>query len=178
VLSVGRLEQEKNPLLLAEIIALLCAADPRWRLLVCGEGPLEDDLRRRLSELGVADRVDLLGYVPHDQGLREIYRSSHALLHVSWTEGLPQVLFEAFAARLPVVATAVGGVPAAAGDAALLVEPGDAHQPVAALTRVAGEPELRRRLTEAGAQRVASHTLEAEAGRVARFLAARANVAG
>jgi glycosyltransferase involved in cell wall biosynthesis len=178
VLSVGRLEQEKNPLLLAEIIALLCASDPRWRMLVCGEGPLEGDLRRRLSELGVADRVELLGYVPHDRGLREIYRSSHALLHVSWTEGLPQVLFEAFAARLPVVATAVGGVPAAAGDAALLVEPGDAHQPVAALARVAAEPDLRRRLTDAGAQRVASRTLEAEASRVACFLAARANVNG
>jgi glycosyltransferase involved in cell wall biosynthesis len=173
VLSVGRLEEEKNPLLLAEIMAELRAADPRWRMLVCGEGPLTDELRRRLSELGVADHVELLGYVPHDRGLREIYRSSHALLHVSWTEGLPQVLFEAFAARLPVVATAVGGVPAAAGDAALLVEPGDAHQPVAALVRVAAEPELRRRLTEAGAQRVATRTLEAEAARVASFLGAR-----
>ncbi|MGH2895158.1 MAG: glycosyltransferase family 4 protein, partial [Solirubrobacteraceae bacterium] len=175
VLSVGRLEEEKNPLLLAEIMAGLRASDPRWRMLVCGEGPLESELRRRLSELGVADHVDLLGYVPHDRGLREIYRSSHALLHVSWTEGLPQVLFEAFAARLPVVATAVGGVAAAAGEAALLVEPGDARQPVAALARVAAEPDLRRRLTEAGAQRVASRTLEAEAARVARFLDTRAD---
>ncbi|MGZ4192251.1 MAG: glycosyltransferase [Solirubrobacteraceae bacterium] len=178
VLSVGRLEQEKNPLLLAEVIALLHAADPRWRMLVCGEGPLERNLRRRLEELGVADRVELLGYVPHDGGLRDIYRSSHALLHVSWTEGLPQVLFEAFAARLPVVATAVGGVPDAAGDAALLIEPGDAGAAAAALARVAGEPDLRRRITEAGAARVAARTLDAEAGRVASFLGAGADRAG
>ena len=45
---------------------------------------------------------------------------------MSWTEGLPQVLFEAFAAGTPVVATAVGGVPEAVGDAALLIPPGDA----------------------------------------------------
>ena len=178
VLSVGRLEEEKNPLLLAEIMALLRAADPRWRMLVCGEGPLEGDLRRRLAELGVGDGVELLGYVPHDRGLRELYRSSHALLHVSWTEGLPQVLFEAFAARLPVVATAVGGVPDAAGDAALLIEPGDPGQAATALARVAADPELRRRITGAGAARVASRTLDAEAGRVAAFLGAGTDRAG
>jgi glycosyltransferase involved in cell wall biosynthesis len=167
---VGRLEEEKNPLLLADIIAALRAADPRWQLVVCGQGPLEDALRRRLAALGVSDRVQLRGYVPHDRGLRDIYRSSHALLHVSWTEGLPQVLFEAFAARLPVVATAVGGVPAAAGDAALLIEPGDAAAAAAALGRLAGDAALRERLVAAGVARVSTHTLEAEAARVAEFL--------
>jgi glycosyltransferase involved in cell wall biosynthesis len=171
VLSVGRLEEEKNPLLLADIIAALTAADRRWRLVICGQGPLEDALRRRLAELGVSDRVELLGYVPHDRGLRDVYRSSHALLHVSWTEGLPQVLFEAFAARLPVVATAVGGVPAAAGDAALLIEPGDAGAAEAALRRLAGDAALRERLVAAGVARVGAHTLQAEAARVAAFLA-------
>ncbi len=170
VLSVGRLEQEKNPLLLAEIIALLTESDPRWRMLVCGEGPLEAALRRRLGELGVADRVDLLGYVAQDAGLRDIYRTSHVLLHVSFTEGLPQVLFEAFAARLPVVATAVGGVPAAAHDAAVLIEPDDAPAAAAAVLRLAADAQLRERLTEAGAQRVSARTLDHEASRVARFL--------
>jgi glycosyltransferase involved in cell wall biosynthesis len=169
-LSVGRLEQEKNPLLLAEVIAGLAAVDRRWRLIVCGEGPLEEPLRRRLDELGAAGHAELRGYVAHDRGLRDVYRSSHALLHVSWTEGLPQVLFEAFAARLPVVATAVGGVAAASGDAALLIEPGDAAAAVSALGRLADEPDLRERLVAAGVERVEAHTLEAEAARVAAFL--------
>lgn len=169
-LSVGRLEREKNPLLLADIIARLAELDPRWRLIICGEGTLEGELRQRLEELNVEDRVELLGYVPHDRGLRQIYRSSHALLHVSWTEGLPQVLFEAFAARLPVVATAVGGVAAAAHDAALMIKPGDAEAAVGALMRIAQDAELRGRLTEAGVASVSSRTLEAEAGRVSRFL--------
>ena len=169
-LSVGRLEEEKNPLLLADIAARLVAADPRWRVIVCGEGPLEDALRARVAELGVAGHVDLRGYVAQDRGLRDIYRSSHALLHVSWTEGLPQVLFEAFAARLPVVATAVGGVAAAAGDAALLIEPGDAEAAARELNRLAGDPALRERLIAAGVERVAAHTLESEAARVAAFI--------
>jgi glycosyltransferase involved in cell wall biosynthesis len=174
VLSVGRLEEEKNPLLLAEILALLLAEDRSWRLVVCGEGSLEGRLRARLAELGVAEHAELLGYVPNGEGLRDVYRQSHVLLHVSWTEGVPQVLFEAFAARLPVVATAVGGVRTAAGDAALLIEPGDASVAAAALERIRSDAALRESLIQAGVGRVADRTLDAEARRVADFL--RANV--
>ena len=53
----------------------------------------------------MAERVDLRGYLPLDGGLLDLYRGADALLHVSWTEGVPQVLLEAFAAGLPVVAT-------------------------------------------------------------------------
>jgi glycosyltransferase involved in cell wall biosynthesis len=100
----------------------------------------------------------------------DLYRSSDALLHTSWTEGLPQILFEAFAARLPVVASDVGGVPAAVGDAALLVAAGDVAGAAAAVRRVASDAELRERMTEAGAARVASRTLEASARGLARWL--------
>jgi glycosyltransferase involved in cell wall biosynthesis len=183
VLSVGRLETEKNPLLLADVLARLTpnpaqpseppAAGPGedWRLLICGEGPMEDELRGRLRELGVEDRAELLGYLPIHGGLMDRYRSVNAFLHVSWTEGMPQVLLEAFAAGTPVVATAVGGVPEAAGDAALLIPPGDPDAAAAALARIAAEPELRRELVTKGIERVRGRTLEAESARVARFLA-------
>lgn len=172
VLSVGRLETEKNPLLLADILAGLRAADPRWRLVVAGEGPLRPELEERLRSLGVADGAELLGYVPVDAGLHDLYRSADYFLHVSWTEGLPQVLFEAFAARLPIVATAVGGVPDAAGEAALLVPAGDADAAVSALGRLAGDGALRERLVEAGVERVREHTTSAEIRRVAEFFEA------
>jgi glycosyltransferase involved in cell wall biosynthesis len=171
-LSVGRLETEKNPLLLADILAGLRAVDARWRLVVAGEGPMRAELEERLASLGVADAADLLGYVPVDAGLHDLYRSADFFLHVSWTEGLPQVLFEAFAARLPIVATAVGGVPDAAGDAALLVPPGDAGAAVEALVRMAGDTALRERLVESGVERVRQHTTTSEVRRVAEFFAA------
>ena len=98
----------------------------------------------------MADAAELIGYVPIDEGLLDLYRGCHALLHVSWTEGVPQILFEAFAAGLPVVATAVGGVPDAVGDDALLVPPGDAQAAASALARIAREPELRDRLVAGG----------------------------
>ncbi len=173
LLTVGRVDAEKNPLLLADLLARLRAEDARWRLEVCGDGPMAGELAARLDELGVAGAAHLAGYVSTADGLPERYRASHAFVHVSWTEGVPQVLFEAFAAGVPVVATAVGGVPEAAGDAALLVPPGDAEALAAALERLRDEPALRARLVQAGLERVRERTLEAEAWRVAAFLGDR-----
>ena len=102
--------------------------------------------------------------------LWRLYRSSHALLHVSMTEGMPQVLLEAFAARLPVVATAVGGVPEMAGGRGLLMPPRDAAAGAAALQRLLDDPAERARHVEAGVAYVRQHTLQAESARLARFL--------
>jgi len=170
VLSVGRLDREKNPLLLADILAGLLAHGTDWRLDVVGDGPMHDELASRFEQLGCAEAAELHGYVPIDGGLIALYRSADVLLHVSWTEGLPQVLFEAFAAGVPVVATDVGGVRDAAGDAALLIPPGDADAAVAAVERVRTDPRLRRALVEAGAARAREHTLEREASRLLAFL--------
>jgi glycosyltransferase involved in cell wall biosynthesis len=168
-LSVGRLESEKNPLALADVIAALRRLDPSWRLVVCGEGDLQPALEKRVRELGVEDAVEFRGYVPHDGGLADAYREAHALAHVTWTEGLPQILYEAFAARLPVVATDVGGIREAVGEAALLVPPGRPQESAEELARVGRDAELRGELVEQGIQVVRAHTLESEADRTAQF---------
>jgi glycosyltransferase involved in cell wall biosynthesis len=170
VLAVGRLEREKNPLLLADVLVLLRESEPRWRLVVCGDGPMRQEMVQRLDRLGVGQHADLRGYMPMGRGLTRLYHECHLFLHVSWTEGMPQVLLESFAARLPVVATAVGGVARAADGCALLVPPGDASAAASQLLSLARDQSLRERLTEAGAARVRRHTIEAESRRVADFL--------
>jgi glycosyltransferase involved in cell wall biosynthesis len=172
VLSVGRLEREKNPLLLADILADLRRDGRPWRLVVCGEGPLRDGLERRLDQLGVREQADLVGYVPIDGGLRALYASSHVFLHVSHTEGMPQVLLEAFAAGLPVVATDVGGVAEVAEGRAKLVDDDDAAGAARAVRALTDEPGLRRPLVAAGLNYVRDRTLEREARCVADFLTA------
>lgn len=170
VLSVGRLETEKNPLLLAEVLAELRGRDDRYKLVVCGEGPMASQLERRLDELGLGSYAEVKGYVPFDRGLAELYRQSHVFLHVSLTEGLPQVLYEAFAAGLPVVATAVGGVSGAVGEAALLVPPSDASTAASAIDRMAEDMALRRRCMAQGIALVSTHTAERESERIVQFL--------
>ena len=170
--SAGRLDPEKNPLLLADVLA---AAPERWTLEVCGDGPLRDALGDRARALGVAGRLAVPGHVAPGS-LAASLRAAHALVHVSWTEGVPQVLYEAGAAGLPMVATDVGGVRATAGDAALLVPPGDARAIAAALERLASDPELRARLARAGLALARAHTLQDGARTVARFLARAAGM--
>jgi glycosyltransferase involved in cell wall biosynthesis len=169
LLSVGRIDTEKNPLLLADVLRRLTEQDPRWKLVVCGEGPLEGELAAELERLGLSGAAELRGYVPHDQ-LAAIYRECDVLAHVSLTEGLPQVLFEAFASGLPVVATDVGGIAEAVGDAALLVPANDAEAMSEAVRTLAEDGEARRELVARAIALAEGHTIETETQRVAEFI--------
>jgi glycosyltransferase involved in cell wall biosynthesis len=171
LLSVGRLDPEKNPLLLADVLALALRHDPRWRLDVCGDGPLAGALQARLEQLGIADRATLHGYVPIHDGLWDLYRASHALLHISLTEGVPQVLLEAFAARLPVVATDVGGVGDLVRERGWLIPPNDAGAAATALAQLAEDEPRRTELIGRASEEISRHTLDAESAELAEFIA-------
>jgi glycosyltransferase involved in cell wall biosynthesis len=173
LLTVGRLEPEKNPLLLVDALARLESEDPgRFRLVWVGRGRLEDEVLRRARELGVEDRLELRGYIPFGPELLDTYRQAHAFVHVSLTEGLPQVLIEAMAAGIPIVATDVGGVAAAldGGRAGLLVPPAELEALADAVLHVTRDQQLRGRLVAEGLRVARTRTLEHEAARVARFI--------
>jgi glycosyltransferase involved in cell wall biosynthesis len=172
LLTAGRIDPEKNPILLVEALAELERRRPGvYRLRWAGVGPLQDDVLRRARELGVEDRLELLGYLPFPE-LLPLYREAHAFVHVSFTEGVPQVLTEALASGAPVVATDVGGVRSALDDggAGLLVPPADRDALVDSVLRISDDDALRRRLAQRGLELARERTTEAEATRVAAFL--------
>jgi glycosyltransferase involved in cell wall biosynthesis len=174
LLSVGRLEPEKDPLLAVEALATLERRRPgRFRLTWIGRGTLEDAVRERARALGVSGILDLPGYIPFGCGLLQRYRGAHVLLHTALTEGLPQVLLEAQASGLPVVATDVGSVRQAldGGAAGLVVPAGDKDALAEAVLRVVDDPKLRTRLVERGLDLARGRTLESEAARTAAFIA-------
>jgi glycosyltransferase involved in cell wall biosynthesis len=173
LLTIGRIDVEKNPLLVVDVLAELERRRPdRFSLTWIGRGPLEDEVRARAESLGVGDRLTLRGYVPFGPELLHLYRDADLFLHVSWTEGVPQVLVEALACGTPVVATAVGGVASAldGGKAGLLVPPGDAVALADAIEKLTDDPRLRSQLVSYGRDLVHGLTLEAEGARVAMFL--------
>lgn len=172
LLSVGRLDPEKNPLLLPKIMLRLREHDPRWQLTVAGDGQLAEALAQHAVALGVEDAITRLGHVPPGPDLMSLYRANNAFLHVSWTEGVPQVLFEAQAAGLPIVATDVGGVRAtlAQGEAGILIPPNDVNSAVFALERLRTDEQLRRRLIQRGLEHVGQATIDAQLDRVLAFL--------
>jgi glycosyltransferase involved in cell wall biosynthesis len=170
ILSVGRLDNEKNPLLLADVLKLLDDGEGDWRLVVCGEGPLAQPLQDRIVAAGVAEHAELRGFVPVGPALQAVYRGSDLFLHASLTEGVPQVLFEAFAAGLAVVATDVGAVAQTVGEAALLVPPEDPGAAAAALRRLAADAPLRNAMIAAGLEIARAHTREAQCRRAVQFM--------
>ena len=174
VLSVGRLDPEKNPVLLVEIAEQLRRSWDGWRLVVAGDGSLRGELERAVAARGLRDMVDVRGNVPFGPDMLTMYRDADAFLHVSRTEGVPQVLFEAMAARVPIVATDVGDVRSLAVDGlverAVLIRPDDAAGAAQALERLRRDAELVRRLTDAGAEFVRTQTIDRQAERVAQFI--------
>jgi phenylacetate-CoA ligase len=134
---------------------------------------MSEVVRQRAEELGIAGALELAGFVAPGEALLARYHAADLLVHVAVTEGLPQVLLEAFATGTPVVATAVGGVPATLehGAAGWLVPPRDLDALVKAIRTAAGDEEERRRRARRGLAIAREHALEPEAARVARWLA-------
>ncbi|HJZ60513.1 MAG TPA: polysaccharide deacetylase family protein, partial [Miltoncostaeaceae bacterium] len=134
----------------------------------------EAEVREAVRAAGLEGSVDLAGYVPFGAELLAHYRGASAFIHVSHTEGVPQVLFEAMGSGLPVVATDVGGVRRAVedGEAALLVPPDDRDALVEAVLRLDDDPALRRGLARRGVGRARRATLDVEGARLAHVLGA------
>jgi glycosyltransferase involved in cell wall biosynthesis len=124
-------------------------------LLVAGDGPDLEDVRRGSSERGLDGRVRFLGPLGRDDVLALFRAADASLLSSSW-ENFPHTVVEALAVGTPVVATAVGGVPELVrdGENGLLVPAGDAGALADAIRRVVGEPGLRERLARAGPRSV------------------------
>ncbi len=145
VVSVARLEAPKDPATLLEALAGL--ASRGWELDLVGEGPMEPLLRGLARRLGIERRVRFHGYVPDPA---PILARAQVFALSSRAEGFPRSILEALRAGLPVVASRVGGVAEAVedGENGLLVPPCQAQPLTAALDRLMGDPETRRRLGE------------------------------
>src|SRR5918999_62003 len=171
LLSVGRLDREKSPELLLEMLDLLETADERsWRLTIVGDGPLDEALRAEAGRFGPS--VRFLGHVPNGLDLFRLYRESDVFVHVARTEGLPQVLLEAQSFALPVVGTDVGGIRDALGNGSrgMLVPPGRPRDLASAVSELAADERLRARLARAGLEHARSLSLERQTARLASFL--------
>lgn len=125
ILSVGRLSREKDHGTLIESFRILLqgSAGMDAHLVIIGEGPERRSLESAVRTAGLSDRVTLAGHVPSPE---DFYGMADLMVLSSRTEGSPNTLLEAAAAGVPIVATAVGGVPEIFTDmeSALLVPPG------------------------------------------------------
>jgi glycosyltransferase involved in cell wall biosynthesis len=158
ILSIGRLSKEKAQADLISAFRELCAANPNLncKLLIVGDGPERDALTAAAQAPGIAGRVVFTGQV---RDVQPLYAMADVFVLSSHSEGSPNVLLEAMAARVPVVATTVGGVPEMVANekSALLVPAKDPKALAAAMVRLLDDSNLRLGLTEAATAILAKH---------------------
>jgi glycosyltransferase involved in cell wall biosynthesis len=152
---VGRITSVKHTDAVLEIVQATRALGVDAVLCMVGDGPDRGRLEQRAQDLGLARSTYFVGYQTDVAGY---YRLFDAFLLPSVNEGTPVSAIEALASGTPVVATRVGGVPDVVreGVDGFLVEPGETDTAAERLALLAREPDLRRRLGEAGSAHVRS----------------------
>lgn len=156
LVTVARLHPTKGLHHLLAAAALLPADLPPWHLYICGDGPMRAALEHQARALSVADRIRFLGHVPE---ARRLLAAFDLFVLPSLMEGMGIAALEAMAAGLPVVATAVGGIPELVvdGQTGRLVPPADPAALAGALASLLRSPGQARAMGEAGRRRFADH---------------------
>lgn len=143
ICAVGRLSAEKGFDLLLEAVADLIAEGRDLRLIIMGQGEYGAELDRKAATLGLGDRLLMPGYIA------DAFRYLHhfdLFVMPSLSEGLPIVLLEAMASRVPIVASRVGGIPNVLdnGKAGLLIEPNRVEELKRAISLVCTDMDVAR----------------------------------
>ncbi|SHH54168.1 glycosyltransferase family 4 protein [Cognatishimia maritima] len=175
LLFVGRLASVKGlPILLQAMVDL-----PDLRLTVVGDGPDREALQTEARDLGLATRVDFVGYKSQDDVAR--FLKSHAIFVLpSFAEGVPVVLMEAMATARPVITTRIAGIPELVEDgvSGLLVAPGDVGALKAAIAELTSDPNRAETMGQAGRAKVRQdYVAEKEAAWLSDILTGYANEA-
>ncbi|MEU6539919.1 glycosyltransferase family 4 protein [Streptomyces sp. NPDC047000] len=157
LVSAGALEPHRGHDVLLDASRAWCRLDPVPLLVVAGEGPLRPELQRQIEDEDLP--VRLIGHRDDETAL--LAAADLALLPSRW-EPLSPLAQEALRARVPLVATAVGGIPDLVGDAAELVPYGNARALADAVVRLLGDPGRRELLREKGARQAAGWPTEDE----------------
>jgi len=154
LLTIGRMTPQKDHATLVAALGLLARAGRRFTAEIIGAGALSERVRDAARREGIGERVTFPGALAHDD-VRRAYAGADVFVLSSRWEGCPNVVLEAMAHGLPVVATAVGGVPELVehGASGLLVPPAHPRALADAITRLLEDPELCATMGRAGRAR-------------------------
>ena len=153
IAAVGMLHRYKGFNYLLQALPDVVKRFPDVQVVIAGTGPQEDELQRKATRLGVSDSVHWLGFCSN---VRTLLEAADMYVQPSLVEACPMAILEAGAMGLPVVASAVGGIPEMVqeGRTGLLVPPQEPNPLAHALNTLLGNPELRAAMGEAGRQRI------------------------
>jgi glycosyltransferase involved in cell wall biosynthesis len=163
--SSGRLVEKKGFIYLIHACKILADRNMAFECTIAGSGPLEQELRDAIHQLGLDGQVTLTGKILKQEDIPAFAHSGTVYcLPCVWAsdndaDGLPQMLMETMASGLPAVSTRLVGIPDLIidGQTGLLVEPNHADQLADAIQRIANDRSLALRLAEGGREHIIQH---------------------
>lgn len=143
LMSVGELTKRKNHMVVVEALAWLKEYDILY--VICGDGPLKAQLRAKAEELGVRERLKLLGF---RKDIAELHKAADIFVFPSLQEGLPVAVMEAMASGLPIVASKIRGNEdlISNNQGGYLINPKDSEQIAKAIEKMIQNPEKREKM--------------------------------
>jgi colanic acid/amylovoran biosynthesis glycosyltransferase len=161
MLSIGRFEEVKGHTYLIEACRILRDRGIECRCHFIGEGPLFSNVREQIDRAKLGDHILISSFCTHDEVIDRMRNSDLVVLATAPTaggecEGIPNVLKEAMACGLPVVASDAGGIPELVENrvSGILVPPRDPIALADAIQELAADPSMRGRMGEAGRQKI------------------------
>lgn len=145
LMSVGELTKRKNHMVVIDALARHKEYDILY--VICGDGPMKARLRAKAEELGVRDRVKLLGF---RKDIAELHKAADIFVFPSLQEGLPVAVMEAMASGLPIVASKIRGNEdlISNNQGGYLVSPTDSEQVAKAIEKMIQNPKKRKKMEE------------------------------
>jgi glycosyltransferase involved in cell wall biosynthesis len=157
ILNVGAIQKRKN---IARLVEAFESLDPAWRLVLAGSsGYGADEILARIAASPARDRIQVTGYVSPGE-LAQWYACASIFAFPSHDEGFGMPVLEAMAAGVPVVTSDRSALPEVAGDAALLIDPGNTEALRNALRQLTDDGNLRQELSRRGVERARTFTWE------------------
>jgi len=153
VINISCLKPQKNPVAYLQIAFLLNKSHPKAKFLLVGDGELRSELEDLIADMGLEETVLMLGW---RRDISDLLHASDVFVLTSLWEGLPQTFFQAMAAGLPLVATAVDGTPEAitSGYNGYLFAPEDTVGMASAINLLLSDPEQRHKMGRHGLTQV------------------------
>lgn len=161
LLSVSNLVPKKGFLVLLDACVELMAIKCDWKLIIGGDGPLRPVLEKRIEELNLTEKIDLIGYIDHNDlnhlfNLYDVFVLPCVVTEDGDRDGIPNVLIEAMAAGMPVISTPVAGIPELIknGHTGILVPSKDAKSLAQAMYTLLVNKERAEAMAQKGRQHV------------------------
>lgn len=153
LLWVGRFIPGKGVEYLIDAFKIVSDKHPQYNLLMIGNGPLKNNIKKRINSLGLEDKIVIKEFIPNSE-IPQLYQNSDIFVLPSLEEGVPRTILEAMSCGIPIVCTELPQIVNIVNDCGITVPVKDSNSLADAIIKIVENKELSNKFSEYGKERV------------------------